>query len=88
MLQTDMSYRLIKLSKIRESRGGLREACMLIPDMLLKLNYSDRIKEDQTVQRSNQKPKGQEDKDDDKEISTRRPTILQGMNEKQSTQTK
>ncbi len=42
---------------------------MLIPDMLLKLNYSDKIKADQTVQRSNQEPKDQKDKSDDKEIS-------------------
>lgn len=37
--------------------------------MLLKLNYSDKIREDQTVQRSNQEPKDQKDKSDDKEIS-------------------
>lgn len=42
---------------------------MLTPDMLLTLNYSDKIKEDQTTQRSNQEPKGQKDKSDNKEIS-------------------
>lgn len=61
---------------------------MLIPDMLLKQNYSDKIKEDQTVQRSNQEPKDQKDKSDDKQISTRRTMILQGMNERRSAQTK
>lgn len=62
--------------------------CVLIPDMLLKQNYSDKIEEDQTIQRSNQEPKDQKDKSDDKEISTRRTMILQGMNERRSAQTK
>lgn len=42
---------------------------MLFPDMLLKLNYSDKIKDDQRAQRSNQKPNDQKEKSDDKEIS-------------------
>lgn len=42
---------------------------MLILDMLLKLNYSDKIREDQTAQRSNQKPNDTKEKNDDKEIS-------------------
>lgn len=46
-----------------------REMCMLLPDMLLKLNYSDKVKEDQTARRSNREPKDQRDKSDDKEIS-------------------
>lgn len=69
-------------------RERLEDVCMLIPDMLLKWNYSDKIKEDQTVQRSNQEPKDQKDKTDDKEISTWRSMILLKMNERLSVQTK
>lgn len=50
-------------------RERLRKTCMLILDMLLKLSYSDKIKEDQRAWRSNQKPNDQKDKSDDKEIS-------------------
>lgn len=63
---------------------GNREAVRLsdisaIPDMQLKLKYSDKIKVDQRAQRSNQKLYYRKENSGDREISTQRTMVLPGM---------